>query len=115
MKKVIQIEKESSLGAVNSKSTHNSQTLHEGNIESNYNRPKAQKVSKKANMLKKYFSKVLPTDSDVYAKHHKMLIAVGDKEVETLKDRYETIKDIFPEDRVLTREEIAQYEPLVMK
>lgn len=115
VKKVIQIEKESSLWAVNSKSTHNSQTLHEGNIESNYNRPKAEKVSKKANMLKKYFSKVLPTDSDVYAKHHKMLIAVGDKEVQTLKDRYETINDIFPEDRLLTWEEIAQYEPLVMK
>lgn len=115
VKKVVQLEKESSLGAVNSKSTHNSQTLHEGNIESNYNRAKAEKVSKKANILKKYLSNVLPADSDVYAKHHKMLIAVGDKEVQTLKDRYETIKDIFPEDRVLTWEEIAQYEPLVMK
>ena len=74
VKKIVQIEKESSLWAVNSKATHNSQTLHEGNIESNYNRPKAQKVSTKANMLKKYFTKVLPKGSDVYAKHHKMLI-----------------------------------------
>ncbi len=115
VKKVVQLEKESSLWAVNSKATHNSQTLHEWNIESNYNRPKAQKVSFKANMLKKYFSKVLSNCSDVYAKHHKMLIAVGDKEVKTLQERYETIKDIFPEDRILTKEEIAQYEPLVMK
>ena len=115
VKKIIQLEKESSLWAINSNATYNSQTLHEWNIESNYDRKKAQKVSVKANMLKKYLTKVLPADSDVYAKHHKMLIGIGNQEVVTLKDRYETIKDIFPEDRILTWEEIAQYEPLVMK
>lgn len=113
--KVVQLEKEWSLGAVNSKSTHNSQTLHEWNIESNYNRAKAEKVSAKANILKKYCEKELWIDSGVYAKHHKMLIAVGNEEKAVLEKRFYELHDIFPTDRLLHDEEIAEYEPKVIE
>ncbi len=115
VEKVVLLEKESSLWDVNSKATHNSQTLHEWNIESNYSLEKATKVSFKANILKKYLQKCLPKNTDVYAIHHKMLLAVGKEQVEKLTKRYYEFLWLFPDDTLLDGKQIAQHEPKVME
>lgn len=115
MQKIVLLEKESNLGAINSKATHNSQTLHEWNIESNYTRDKVIKVSSKANILKKYLQNIVGDKSDVYALHHKMLLAVWEKESSELVSRFNSIVDLFPQDKLLTWPEILAYEPLVIK
>jgi malate dehydrogenase (quinone) len=114
MQKIVILDKEDGFGKVNSNVFLNSQTLHEWNIESNYDRPKAMKVSRKATMLKRYLES-LPEWSEVFAKHHKMLAALWEKEISTLLERFETIKDIFPHDRIIWPAEIAQYEPWMMQ
>ena len=48
------IEKYSDFGLVNSASTMNSQTLHFGDIETNYTIEKAKKVKRSADMVMKY-------------------------------------------------------------
>ena len=51
--KVALIEKESSAGMVNSSSENNSQTLHEGDIETNYSLEKAKIVQYKSFFTRK--------------------------------------------------------------
>ena len=115
VQKVTLLEKESVLGDVNSKATNNSQTLHEGNIESNYTLEKAKKVSYKANILKRYLQNCLPKNTDVYAMHHKMLVAIWPEQIHLLTKRYKEFLEIFPNDVFLKWHEIAQYEPKVME
>jgi malate dehydrogenase (quinone) len=115
VKSIALLEKESKLGAVNSKSTHNSQTLHEWNIESNYTVQKAEKISKKANMLKRFLETYVPGWQDVYTMHHKMLLAIGKEEIDILTKRYHEFTSLFPDDQLLNREQIEKYEPLVTK
>jgi malate dehydrogenase (quinone) len=62
------IEKYRSFGLVNSASTMNSQTLHFGDIETNYSLEKAKKVKQSADMVKHYLEdeKERPKGKDLY-------------------------------------------------
>lgn len=63
IKSVALIEKYAKPGLVNSKSSNNSQTLHSGDIETNYSFEKAKRVKRKADMLKWYleeYKKTIP-------------------------------------------------------
>ncbi len=51
---VLLLEKEKQLALINSRSTNNSQTIHCGDIETNYNLEKALQVNRRANMLVRY-------------------------------------------------------------
>jgi len=52
VKRIALLEKHLSLGSVNSAATQNSQTLHFGDIETNYTLEKSIKVKKSSDMLK---------------------------------------------------------------
>ncbi len=54
IKKIALLEKYSSLASLNSKGTSNSQTIHCGDIETNYTLQKAKKVKRTADMVVKY-------------------------------------------------------------
>ncbi|MEO1392116.1 MAG: FAD-dependent oxidoreductase [Cyanobacteria bacterium J06634_5] len=112
--KIALIDKNAGVALVNSKVTSNSQTLHFGDIETNYSLEKATKVNRAASMVKRY---VLEHDAAqaIHTKYHKMVLAVGEDEVAFLKGRYETFKDLFPALKLIDRAAIAALEPNVVK
>jgi len=114
VKRVAIIEKCSKAAQVNSNTYNNSQTLHFGDIETNYSLEKATKVKRAADMVKNFVDR---NDSDMRAHsvYHKMVLAVGDEQVEILKKRYEDFKELFPNLRKVERDELARLEPEVVR
>ncbi|WP_138004763.1 FAD-dependent oxidoreductase [Halalkalirubrum salinum] len=110
------IEKEDEIAAINSHRTNNSQTLHFGDIETNYTLEKAEEVKEGAELLAGYLENVDP-DREMHAKRSKMVLAVGDEEVEKLERRYddEGFDELFPKLQAIGREEIAELEPAVVE
>ncbi|WP_319422800.1 FAD-dependent oxidoreductase [Pleurocapsa sp. FMAR1] len=114
IKNIALIEKESDIALVNSYTNSNSQTLHFGDIETNYTLAKAKKVNAGASLVKNY---LLKTDSqqDIYTKYHKMVLGVGLEQCQKLKDRYQEFKQLFPDLRLLNQADIAAKEPKVLE
>ncbi len=113
--RLVLIEKYTEVGQVNSKATNNSQTLHVGDIETNYSRAKAAEV-KPAAMMVKYYTDSLDAGerAKVISPLQKMVLGVGAAEVEVLKNRYHDLKPIFPELVLLDSSQIREIEPAVM-
>lgn len=113
IERIALIEKESDVALVNSFTNSNSQTLHFGDIETNYSLAKAEKVNKGASLVKHYLL-AQDTQSEIYTKYHKMVLGVGQEQVDKLKARYEEFKQLFPDLRLLNRLEIGEKEPKVL-
>lgn len=114
VKRILLLEKHTDVAQVSSGTTQNSQTLHFGDIESNYSFEKAKKVVQATEVLRHYIETVGKLDR-TFVKRHKMLLAVGSEEVATLRERYEKFKTIFPKIELLEREAIVRYEPKVIE
>ncbi|MFD1643097.1 FAD-dependent oxidoreductase [Halohasta litorea] len=116
IERVALIEKEDEIAAINSHHTNNSQTLHFGDIETNYTLEKAEKVKEGAEMVAGYLEAKDP-DREMHSKRSKMVLAVGDDEVDKLESRYddEGFGDLFPKLEAIGREEIAEIEPKVVE
>ncbi|MEA1931869.1 MAG: FAD-dependent oxidoreductase [Euryarchaeota archaeon] len=116
IERVALIEKEDEIAAINSHHTNNSQTLHFGDIETNYTLEKAEKVKEGAEMVAGYLEAKDP-DRELHSKRSKMVLAVGDDEVDKLESRYddEGFGDLFPKLEAIGREEIAEIEPKVVE
>jgi L-2-hydroxyglutarate oxidase LhgO len=116
IKKIALIEKYSEIGSVNSSARNNSQTLHVGDIETNYSIDKVRQVHPAAMMVKRYTDS-LPKEARAHIIHEvqKMVLAVGPQEVGVLEEKYSKLKEIFPELEKLSGEEIARVEPEVMR
>lgn len=116
VERVALLEKEDDLAAINSHHTNNSQTLHFGDIETNYTLEKAEEVKEGAELLAGYLEAVDP-DREMYSKRSKMVLAVGDEEVDELEERYheEGFGELFPKLRAIGRDEIADLEPAVVE
>ncbi|MGV2827362.1 FAD-dependent oxidoreductase [Myxosarcina sp. GI1(2024)] len=108
------IEKEPEVALVNSNKNNNSQTLHFGDIETNYSLEKARKVNHAASLVKNYLLNY-DRDSEIYTKYHKMVLAVGEKQIANLRERYREFKQLFPDLQLLNRAEIAEIEPNVLR
>jgi len=103
-------------GLVNSDPHNNSQTLHVGDIETNYSVEKVRQVYPAAMMVKRYTDTLSPDRrSSIIAPVEKMVLAVGEQEVQILKDRAAALEAIFPELRGLDGAAIAAVEPEVMR
>jgi malate dehydrogenase (quinone) len=111
------IEKYSDFGLVNSASYNNSQTLHFGDIETNYSIEKARSVKWMADMVMKYVeSEKASADSlKIFSKYSKMVLAVGKSQVQELRGRFPAFSELFPKLRVIGREEIGKIEPRVLE
>ena len=111
------IEKYSDFGLVNSAPTNNSQTLHFGDIETNYTLEKAISVKRMADMVMKYLEsqKAANCNQKIFSKYSKMVLAVGQIQVEGLKKRYMVFSELFPKLKLIGREEIAALEPRVVE
>lgn len=110
---IVLIEKYDAVAKVNSHSRNNSQTIHCGDIETNYTLEKAIKVKAAAQMLVN-FASALENTGQVIFKFPKMVLAVGDKECRQLRDRFNTFRDAFPNMKLLEKSDIAAIEPGVV-
>ncbi|QLC32867.1 FAD-dependent oxidoreductase [Halarchaeum sp. CBA1220] len=110
------VEKESEIAQINSHHTNNSQTLHFGDIETNYTLEKAEEVKEGAELLAGYLENHDP-EREMHSKRSKMVLGVGDEEVASLEERYheEGFGDLYPKLRPIEREEIAELEPKVVE
>lgn len=109
-------EKEPDIAAINSHHTNNSQTLHFGDIETNYSLEKAEEVKEGAEMVAGYLEDNDP-DREMHAKRSKMALAVGDGEVDRLDSRFHEkgFGDLFPKLEAIDRDEIEAIEPKVVE
>jgi malate dehydrogenase (quinone) len=106
------IEKYDHLDPLNSNAHSNSQTLHCGDIETNYNREKAEHVRGGADMMLQFVNNG-SGDETLKRNYGKMLLGVGDKEVAFVKDRFASISDLYPTLQEVTADDIAEIEPNV--
>jgi len=106
------IEKYAAPARVNSLSSNNSQTLHCGDIETNYTLDKALKVQRAARMLRNYA--VAQADAHhIIFKFPKMVLGVGEQECSLLRERYEIFSPFYPDLKLLDKKSIAKIEPMV--
>ena len=110
------VEKYPYVGSVNSHSSNNSQTLHVGDIETNYSLEKVQQVRPAAMMVAE-FALQLPKEErdEVLFPTQKMVLGVGTSEVEELRKRFEELKSMFPDLALLDREAIGKLEPAIVE
>jgi len=111
------IEKYSDFGMVNSSPTMNSQTLHFGDIETNYTLEKAKKVKRAADMVMNYLenAKAVRGDEAIFIKVPKMVLAVGKDQVNALRDRYPSFGQLFPKLKMVGKEDIGNIEPRILE
>lgn len=116
LKQVALLEKYGGVATVNSKATNNSQTIHCGDIETNYSLEKALKVRRAADMVVRYGSQ-LPraVREQVIYRFPKMVLGVGAQECELLRQRYLQFKPHFPGMQLLDKAQIAELEPNVIR
>jgi malate dehydrogenase (quinone) len=117
IKNICLIEKYSDFGLVNSASTKNSQTLHFGDIETNYSFEKAKSVKRMADMVMKYLENEKdPVERQrLFSKFSKMVLAVGKSQVDELRQRFPPFGQLFPHLRIIERDEIGKIEPRVVE
>jgi malate dehydrogenase (quinone) len=117
IKKICLIEKYSDFGLVNSASYNNSQTLHFGDIETNYSIDKATSVKRMSDMVMRYVEseKIKSSENKIFSKYSKMVLAVGKSQVEELKKRYPPFSKLFPKLKMIGRDEIGKIEPRVLE
>ena len=110
------IEKCCDFGLINSSSRMNSQTLHFGDIETNYSLEKAKRVKRSADMVMNFLEteKAVNGDERLFVKVPKMILAVGKEETGKLRARYEEIRELFPRLRMIGKEDIARLEPRIV-
>jgi malate dehydrogenase (quinone) len=110
---VVLLEKYDGVAKVNSHGRNNSQTLHCGDIETNYTIEKARKVKRSAEMVVNYTETLAERDRIIF-KYPKMVLGVGEKECNQLRERFEIFRDSFPGMRLLEKQEIAEIEPNII-
>ena len=103
-------EKYDEIASVNSNAKSNSQTLHCGDIETNYTLQKAAKVKKTANMLKNYALNHGYNEKYIF-KFKKMALGVGEDEVAYIKKRFEEFKELYPYMELWDENRLAELEP----
>ncbi len=113
IKKMALLEKYEGVAKLNSKGTSNSQTIHCGDIETNYTLEKAKIVKNTANMIKNYCLQY-GYDEQFMFKGQKMALGVGDEEVEFMLNRYDEFKEVYPYLEVYEKDKLKQIEPSVV-
>jgi len=110
------VERYDALAQVNSKATNNSQTIHCGDIETNYTLEKALRVKRTAEMIVHYAELLDPESRDrCVFRTPKMVLGVGAAECTFLRERFERFSPHFPAMELLNKEQIATWEPQVAR
>ncbi|VWU52285.1 malate:quinone oxidoreductase, putative [Hepatocystis sp. ex Piliocolobus tephrosceles] len=114
LKKLAIIERREDFALVASHGQNNSQTIHCGDIETNYSFEKAKFIKRYADLLRNYLCK-LPKNKreDISGVTQKMVIGVGEKECEFLHERYPTFNKLFKSMKLINKNTIYEVEPKV--
>jgi malate dehydrogenase (quinone) len=107
------LEKYEDIATLNSSGTSNSQTIHVGDIETNYTLEKAAITKRTAKMVEKYCLQHKYQNEIIFS-HQKMALGVGEKEVEFLLHRYEEFSELFPYLEVWDKDKLKELEPRVV-
>jgi len=107
------LEKYEALATLNSKGTSNSQTIHVGDIETNYTLGKATVTKRTAKMVEKFCLQYGLEDKIMFA-HQKMALGVGEKEVRFIENRFNEFQELFPYLELWDVEKLKALEPKVV-
>ena len=107
------LEKYEALATLNSKGTSNSQTIHIGDIETNYTLEKAKITKRTAKMVEKFCLQYGLEDKIMFS-HQKMALGVGEKEVHFIENRYHEFKELFPYLELWDAEKLKILEPKIV-
>ncbi|MBT3280298.1 MAG: FAD-dependent oxidoreductase [Campylobacteraceae bacterium] len=110
IQKICLLEKYDDISMLNSNATANSQTIHCGDIETNYTLEKAKKVKKTAKMVENYCLQHGYEEQFMF-KHQKMAIGIGYKECRFMIKRYEEFKELYPYLEVYDKQTLEKIEP----
>jgi len=111
---LILFEKYDEVAQLNSNPKANSQTLHVGDIESNYSYEKAQKVKRASSMVANYIQNFDEVDRCGFRKD-KMLLAVGEQEIAELKVRFKEFKTLYPYLELWDETFLKAFEPKLLE
>ena len=114
LNKIALVEKLPEVAALNSHGRNNSQTLHCGDIETNYTLEKALQVQASAQMLVNYVLNVAG-NHHILSKYPKMALGVGEHECILLRERFELFSPHYPGMQLLDHDGIGAIEPNVVK
>ncbi|HTM68685.1 MAG TPA: FAD-dependent oxidoreductase [Candidatus Binatia bacterium] len=112
LRRLLMVERRHAVAQVNSNVVNNSQTLHSGEIETNYDLKSALKVRAGADLVAGFIERHAP---DICLRIHKMVLGVGEAEAASIAGRYDAFLPEFPDIRLLGREELAAVEPAVVE
>jgi malate dehydrogenase (quinone) len=111
---ILLVERYDALARVNSKATNNSQTIHCGDIETNYTLEKAVRVKRTAEMIVNYAELLEPASRELCVfRTPKMVLGVGEQECTFLRERFARFSPHFPAMELLEKPQIAEWEPQV--
>ncbi|MFM7268208.1 MAG: FAD-dependent oxidoreductase [Cyanobium sp.] len=114
LRRLTLVERYAELAQVNSKASSNSQTIHCGDIETNYSLEKALSVQRTAAMIGRYGDLLEPLVRDrCVFRTPKLVLAVGEEECRMLRQRFSQFAPHFPAMELLEAEQIAEWEPQV--
>jgi len=113
LKSIALVEKCNGIAALNSHGRNNSQTLHCGDIETNYTLEKALTVQASAAMVVNY-AKQLPSSEHILYKYSKMVLAVGEDECDALDKRFQEFGPHYPAMKLWDADGISRIEPNVV-
>ena len=110
IKSIAIFEKHNGVAILNSSAKGNSQTIHVGDIETNYTLEKAKITKKTAKMVEKYCLQY-GYENEIIFSHQKLALGVGDKESEFMLERYEEFSELFPYLNIYDKEKLKEIEP----
>ncbi|RDU64201.1 FAD-dependent oxidoreductase [Helicobacter sp. MIT 14-3879] len=112
--KIVLLEKCDKLASISSSSKANSQTIHDGSIETNYTAQKAKKVKISADKLMHYALNKGLQNKAIF-KMQKLAIGVGDEECEFITNRHKEFSEIFDGLKFFNKNEIKKIEPKIIE
>lgn len=113
LQRIALVEKCADVARISSAGWANSQTLHCGDIETNYTLTKALTVKRGAAMVERY-ARAAPDAGKIIFKYSKMVLGVGETEIAKLKQRFDEFAPHYPAMRWLDADAIAAIEPKVV-
>jgi len=114
IKSIALFEKYGEVGSVNTNAKSNSQTLHCGDIETNYTYEKAKKVKRTAKMLEKYALQHGYGGEHMH-KVTKMALGVGREEVAYITKRFEEFISLYPYLELWDEAALSDIEPALLE
>ncbi len=114
LKHLLLAEKSNRPAQANSHACNNSQTLRHGDIESERKLDQALAVKRSTSMLINYASKRPAHERDqILHRMPRMLLGIGERECDSIRQRYQTFRHAYPDMQLFDRQDIADIEPNV--